>query len=89
MRSLTCLFCAIVTDTGRFQYQNADSEAFECASMLVDAGASPSMISLNVYQSFRLAYLHLESVVMGRIVTFDHGRIAYSYVLSILLQHLC
>ena len=74
-----CLFCAIVTDTGRFQYQNADSEAFECASMLVDAGASPSMISLNVYQSFRLAYLHLESVVMGRIVTFDRGRISYSY----------
>lgn len=74
-----CLFCAIVTDTGRFQYQNADSEAFECASMLVDAGASPSLISLNVYQSFRLAYLHLESVVMGRIVTFEHGRIAYSY----------
>ncbi len=74
-----CLFCAIVTDTGRFQFQNADSEAFECASMLVDAGASPSMISLNVYQSFRLAYLHLESVVMGRIVTFSGGRIAYSY----------
>ncbi|WP_154025913.1 DHH family phosphoesterase [Olsenella uli] len=74
-----CLFCAIVTDTGRFQYQNADSEAFECASMLVDAGASPSLISLNVYQSFRLAYLHLESVVMGRIVTFDRGRISYSY----------
>ncbi len=74
-----CLFCAIVTDTGRFQFQNADSEAFECASMLVDAGASPSMISLYVYQSFRLAYLHLESVVMGRIVTFSSGRIAYSY----------
>ena len=74
-----CLFCAIVTDTGRFQYQNADSEAFETASMLVDAGASPSMISLNVYQSFRLAYLHLEAVVMGRIVTFDKGRISYSY----------
>lgn len=74
-----CLFCAIVTDTGRFQYQNADSEAFECASMLVDAGADPSLISLNVYQSFRLNYLHLESAVMGRIVTFDHGRIAYSY----------
>lgn len=76
-----CLFCAIVTDTGRFQYQNADSEAFECASMLVDAGASPSLISLNVYQSFRLAYLHLESLVMGRIVTFEQGRIAYSYAM--------
>ncbi|MCH3968402.1 MAG: DHH family phosphoesterase [Atopobiaceae bacterium] len=74
-----CLLTAIITDTGRFQYQNADAEAFEIASMLVDAGASPSRISLNVYQSFRLAYLHLQSVVMGRILTFDHGLIAYSY----------
>lgn len=73
------LFCAIMTDTGRFQYQNADGEAFEIASMLVDAGASPSEVSLQVYQSFRLQYLHLESVVTGRIITFDHGRIAYSY----------
>ena len=73
------LFCAIVTDTGRFQYQNADAEAFEVASMLVDAGASPSQVSLHVYQSFRLQYLHLESLITGRIVTFDKGRIAYSY----------
>lgn len=74
-----CLYCAITTDTGRFQYQNADGEAFEVASLLVDAGASPSNVSLNVYQSFRIQYLHLESLVLGRIVTFSKGRIAYSY----------
>ncbi|MDO5119108.1 MAG: bifunctional oligoribonuclease/PAP phosphatase NrnA [Coriobacteriales bacterium] len=73
------LFCAITTDTGRFQYQNADAEAFEVASFLVDHGASPSEVSLNVYQSFRLAFLHLKSAVMGRITTFERGRIAYSY----------
>ncbi len=73
------LFCAIVTDTGRFQYQNADSEAFEVASWLVAHGASPSKVSLNVYQSFKLSFLHLKSAVMGRIVTFEHGKIAYSY----------
>lgn len=73
------LFCALCTDTGRFQYQNADPEAFAVASLLVDAGASPSEVSLNVYQNFSLAYLHLESVVMGRITTFESGRIAYSY----------
>lgn len=73
------LFCAVQTDTGRFQYQNADPEAFKIASLLVDAGADPSWVSLNVYQSFRLPYLHLESIVMGRIVTLDGGRIAYSY----------
>lgn len=74
-----CLMCAIVTDTGRFQYQNADSEAFEVASLLVRCGASPADVSLNVYQSFKLSSLHLKSMVMGRITTFDQGRIAYSY----------
>ena len=74
-----CLLTAIVTDTGRFQYQNADSEAFEIASVLVDAGADPSLISHHVYQSFRLEYLRLQSIVMGRIITFAGGRIAYSY----------
>ncbi len=74
-----CLLCAIVTDTGRFQYQNADSEAFYVTSKLVDAGASPSDVALAVYQSDRIPYLHLEAKVMGRITTFFDGKIAYSY----------
>ncbi len=78
-RIAQCLMCAIVTDTGRFQYQNADGEAFKVASLLVDKGASPSEISLRVYQSFRLQYLHLKALVLGRICTFERGRIAYSY----------
>ena len=73
------LLCAIMTDTGRFQYQNADAEAFECASMLVEAGASPSEIALRVYQSDRLNYMHLEATVMARVRTFAGGKIAYSY----------
>lgn len=73
------LMCAIVTDTGRFQYSNADGEAFEVASMLVDAGASPSEIALRVYQSDRLAYIHLCAVIMARISTFEGGKVAYSY----------
>ena len=74
-----CLMCAIVTDTGRFQFQNANPEAFKIASMLVDAGASPAKISLEVYQSYRIEYLRLESIVMGRIATRANGRIAYSW----------
>ena len=74
-----CLFCAVATDTGRFQYQNADSEAFEIASELVAAGADPAEVSLRVYQSDRIDYLHLEARVMGRIRTFEDGRIAFSY----------
>lgn len=74
-----CLFCAVATDTGRFQYQNANSEAFEIASELVAAGADPGEVSLRVYQSDRIDYLHLEARVMGRVRTFEDGKIAYSY----------
>lgn len=74
-----CLFCAVATDTGRFQYQNADPESFEAASAFVAAGARPSEVALRVYQSDRLSYMHLESRVLGRVRTFEDGRIAYSY----------
>ena len=76
----TCLLTGLVTDTGRFQYQNANSAAFACASRLVDSGANPALVSLEVYQSQRLEYLRLESVVMSRIKTVAQGRVAYSYV---------
>lgn len=74
-----CLLCALVTDTGRFQYQNANGEAFCVASMLVDSGASPADVALNVYQNDRLSYVHLCATVMSRVTTFERGRIAYSY----------
>lgn len=75
----TCLLTGLVTDTGRFQYQNADPSAFACASRLVDAGGEPARIALEVYQSQRLEYLRLESIVMGRIATVADGAVAYSF----------
>lgn len=77
------LLCGIVTDTGRFQYQNADPESFCVASMLVAAGADPARIALEVYQSQRLEYLKLESVVMSRIRLVADGRVAYSYARAV------
>lgn len=75
----TCLLCGLVTDTGRFQYQNADAAAFHAASRLVAHGADPARVALEVYQSQRVEFLHLKSIVMGRIKTVAHGRVAYSY----------
>ena len=69
----------LVTDTGRFQYQNADAAAFHAASRLVAHGADPARVALEVYQSMRVEFLHLKSIVMGRIKTVAHGRVAYSY----------
>ena len=60
----TCLLCGLVTDTGRFQYQNADAAAFHAASRLVAHGADPARVALEVYQSMRVEFLHLKSIVM-------------------------
>lgn len=78
----SCLLTGLMTDTGRFQYQNANPSAFACASRLVDAGAQPAQIALEVYQSQRIEYLHLESIVMSRIETHACGRVAYSYAFA-------
>ncbi|AEB07149.1 phosphoesterase RecJ domain protein [Coriobacterium glomerans PW2] len=82
----TCLLCGIVTDTGRFQYQNANSAAFFSASRLVACGAQPALIALEVYQSQRIEYLRLESLVMGRIKTVAGGKVAYSYAREVDLR---
>lgn len=78
----TDLMCGLVTDTGRFQYQNANPSAFCAAASLVGHGADPARIALEVYQSQRVEYLHLESIVMGRIRTVANGRVAYSFAFA-------
>ncbi len=77
----TCLMCGIVTDTGRFQYQNANARAFCSAAALVDAGADPAWIALNVYQSQRPEYLRLKGLVMKRLMVcpVEGGAIGYSF----------
>lgn len=75
-----CLLCALMTDTGRLSYQNADAEAFAVGQVLVAAGARPAEVAVRVYQSDTLAYLHLSATVLSRIQTAEAGRVAYSYV---------
>jgi len=45
----TCLFTAIMTDTGSFRYSNVSSKTFEIASYLTSKGIKPSLIANNIY----------------------------------------
>lgn len=45
----TCLFTAILTDTGSFRYSNVSSKTFEIASHLTSKGIKPSLIANNIY----------------------------------------
>ena len=74
------IYTGIITDTGRFQYQNTNSAALEIAAAMVLAGADPAQVALEVYQSSSFGYLKLEALVAERLCVDCDGRFAYSYV---------
>lgn len=45
----TCLYTAVLTDTGSFCFQGTDANTFALAQELVKAGADPSRIAQHVY----------------------------------------
>lgn len=76
----TCLLTALVTDTGRFQYQNTDASTLRMAAAMVEAGARPDKVAHHVYQSFGLPALKLKQATLSRLATAHGGDLAYSYV---------
>ncbi len=75
-----CLYVALLTDTGRFQYQNTNAAALRDAAAMLDAGVDPAETARLVYQSRSAAALALDSRVMSRITLANSGRVAYSHV---------
>ena len=75
-----CAYTGLVTDTGRFQYQNADSRAFASASEMITAGVDASFVSREVYQNRSEASVLLEACSIKHMKLFCGGQAAISYV---------
>lgn len=58
-RMADCLFAAVSTDTGSFQYATTRSSTFTIAGELVKRGADVARVCQEVYQSFSLARMRL------------------------------
>ena len=76
----TCAYVALMTDTGRFQFQNTDGRALRYAGAFVDAGADPASCARSVYQNRTLAAMRLEETVISHAAFLDGGRFAYSWI---------
>jgi len=74
----TCLYTAILTDTGRFSYTNTTARALRIAARLVQAGADPGAIYQQVYETKSLAQAALLGAALSRLSTADEGRIVLS-----------
>ncbi len=76
----TCCYLGLMTDTGRFQFQNVDASSFSLASEMVAAGAEAADIAQRFYQNRNLASVRLEGAVLSRMVMPADGAIAISWV---------
>lgn len=75
-----CLFTAISTDTGSFQYPSTSPETFEVAGELVKRGANLTRICDEVYQSYPLPRVRLLRRVYNQFKLTEENRIAYLWL---------
>ena len=70
------LYCAIVSDTGSFQFSNTGAEAFEICSRLVGCGADPPFVSDFLYNRNSPQKIMLLGEVLSTLKMNDRGNIA-------------
>jgi phosphoesterase RecJ-like protein len=74
----TCLYTAILTDTGRFCYSNTSPRALSISAQLVRAGASPPRIYREIYESKSFSASRLLGLALGRLNQVADGRVTFS-----------
>ncbi len=70
------LYCAIVSDTGSFQFSNTTARAFGVCRDLVIAGANPIGVSEALYHNHRPEKIKLLGTVLARLSMRAGGEIA-------------
>jgi bifunctional oligoribonuclease and PAP phosphatase NrnA len=71
----TCLYAAILTDTGGFRYGNTRSGSLIAAAELVDRGADPQWVSENIYESDPAGKMRLLSMVLSTLTLEEEGMV--------------
>ena len=74
----TCLYTAVLTDTGSFCYAGTDARAFEIAAELVRHGADPATIAQQTYFANPTSKMCLLGAALSRL--YRDGRLAWMSV---------
>lgn len=75
-----CLFTAVSTDTGSFQYPSTTPDTLQTAAELVERGADLGHICQEVYQSYPLTRIRLLRHVYSNFRVTDGGKTAYFWL---------
>jgi bifunctional oligoribonuclease and PAP phosphatase NrnA len=74
------LYVGLVTDTGRFMYENTDAAAHRMAAELIEAGVDVDDTYRRLYERMPIEKLRLISRAIDKIERFDDGRLAITYI---------
>jgi phosphoesterase RecJ-like protein len=74
----TCLYTAVLTDTGAFCFHGTNEETFALAQELVRCGADPVRIATNVYFSTHVSKMRLLGAALSTLRT--DGTLAWMHV---------
>lgn len=75
-----CCWVALVTDTGRFAYDNTSSAALRDGAAMLEAGANAAEAHRMLYESRTPTALLLETRVLSRLTLANEDRVAYAWV---------
>jgi len=76
----TCLYTAIMTDTGNFRFENTSSKALRAAAELIDKGAIPNLIYKNCYESKTKNFVMFQNYCVNKAEFVQDNKIAYTTV---------
>jgi len=75
-----CCYVGLMTDTGRFQFDNTTPETLRDAASMLEAGVSPAEASRLVFQERSAGSLALQARAMSRIEVVNDGHVAMSWI---------
>lgn len=76
----SCCYTGLMTDTGRFQFQNTDVFALRAACEMVACGADAATLATQVFQNRSIASLKLAGRAVDRMQFGHNGDYVLSYV---------
>ena len=69
------LYVGLITDTGRFMYENTGPRAHEMAADLIEAGVDVQAVYRRLYEEMPEGKLSLLALALGQVCRFDAGEL--------------
>jgi phosphoesterase RecJ-like protein len=74
------LYVGLVTDTGKFMFDNTTPESHHMAAELIEAGVSPAEIHRRLYEGLPFARVQLLARALTRVQRFDDGAVTLTHL---------